>query len=343
VFDAMEAPVTPAGRKKLRRLFYTAIGVWLWGLWPACGLTDGSPPHHFIGVNYGPFHRNGQRPGDAFELPERQILEDLKTIAAAGFRQIRTYGMDNGLSRIVPLAQRHFPNLRIFLGVYVCGLNHDPPADLRSTRGQMDAAVRLANTSGNVAGVVVGNECLPGEPEACRQPVTVERLIEDLIHVEKGLSPDARRRVQVTSAMSMVAAVTAHADQGRRIAGHCDVIMVNIHPFFAPAPVEEAVHANLDGSYRRLVELYGQTGKPIVIGEIGWPSAGPPNGPAVPSAANQRRFIHELTDFVRARALGIFLFEMFDEPWKTEAGGVGPHWGLFDRNGRPKFALPDWN
>lgn len=338
----MEAPVTPAGRKTLRQLLCTAIGVWLLGLWPACGWTDGSRAEHFIGVNYGPFHRDGQRPDDASELPEQQIVEDLKTIAAAGFRQIRTYGMDKGLGRIAPLAQRHFPDLRIFLGVYVCGLNHDNPADLRSTRAQMDAALRLANAYGNVTGVVIGNECLPGEPEACRQPVSVEQLIEDLIYAKKGLSPDARRRVQVTTALSMVAAVKEHAAQGRRIAEHCDVVMVNIHPFFAPAPVEEAVHANLGGSHRRLTELYAATGKRIVIGEIGWPSAGTPNGPAVPTIANQRRFIYELVDYGRTRALGVFLFEMFDEPWKTEAGGVGPHWGIFDRNGRPKFALP-WN
>lgn len=334
--------MTPAGRNRLRRLFCTAIGVWLLGLWPACGLTDAMRSEPFIGVNYGPFHRNGQRPDDASEVPEQQIVEDLKAIAAAGFRQIRTYGMDKGLSRIAPLAQRHFPDLRIYLGVYVCGLNHDHPDDLRSTRAQMDAAVRLANACGNVAGVVVGNECLPGEPEACQQPVSVDQLIEDIIDVKKGLTPEARRRARVTSAMSMVAAVREHAAQGRRIAGHCDVVMVNIHPFFAPAPVEEAVHANLDGSHRLLAELYAPTGKPIVIGEIGWPSAGPPNGPAVPSAENQHRFVLDLARYARARALSVFLFEMFDEPWKTEAGGVGPHWGLFDRNRRPKFALP-WN
>ena len=101
-----------------------------------------------------------------------------------------------------------------------------------------------------------------------------DQLIEDLIYAKKGLSPDARRRVQVTTALSMVAAVKEHAAQGRRIAEHCDVVMVNIHPFFAPAPVEEAVHANLGGSHRRLTELYAATGKRIVIGEIGWPSNG---------------------------------------------------------------------
>jgi exo-beta-1,3-glucanase (GH17 family) len=325
--------------KKLRQRLCAATAAMLW-LWPAGGLAADPSAAPFVGVNYGPFHKDGQRPDAASELPERQIVEDLGTIAAAGFRLVRTYGVDNGLGRIVPLAQRHFPDLRIFLGVYVCGLNHDNRSDPRSTRSQMDEALRLANAHRNVAGIVVGNECLSGEPEACARPVSVEQLIADIAYVRKGLAPEARRTVRVTSAMSMVAAVREHAVQGRRVAEACDVVMVNIHPFFAPAPVEEAVHANLDGSYRRLVALYAQTGKPLLIGETGWPSAGPANGRAVPGAENQRRFIHELVHHARRHALSVFLFEMFDEPWKVEAGGVGPHWGLFDRDGRPKFALP---
>jgi len=38
---------------------------------------------------------------------------------------------------------------------------------------------------------------------------------------------------------------------------------------------------------------------------------------------------------------------MFDEPWKSAFESVGPHWGLFDGDGRPKFSSPfpwkpDW-
>ena len=44
--------------------------------------------------------------------------------------------------------------------------------------------------------------------------------------------------------------------------------------------------------------------------------------------------------YARSNAVGVFVFEMFDEPWKTETGEVGPHWGVFDSHGRAKFALP---
>jgi len=323
-----------------RPLLYAAIGICALLLCPASNPADHSLAVPFIGVDYGPFHKDGQRPDSAAELSEEQIREDLQSITAAGFQWVRTYGVDQGLNRIVPLAHRLFPQLRIFLGVYVCGLNHDEAGDPRRTRAQLDEAIRLANRYPNVAGIVVGNECLAGEPEACPQPVSVEQLIEDLIRVKKGLAPEVRKTIVVTSALSMVAAVKNHAVQGLRVAEYCDVVMVNIHPFFAPAAVEEAVGSNVDGSYRRLIQLYAQTGKPIVIGETGWPSAGPSNGPAAPGLGYQERFTRDLFRYARSRGVSVFVFEMFDEPWKTEAGGVGPHWGLFDKNGRAKFALP---
>jgi glucan 1,3-beta-glucosidase len=328
------------GSPRLRPLLCAAISVCALLLGPPSSLANGSVVVPFIGVNYGPFHRDGQRPDAAAELPEEQIREDLQTITSAGFRWVRIYGVDQGLNRIAPLAHRFFPHLRIFLGVYVCGLNHDETRDPRRTRAQLDEAIRLANRYPNVAGIVVGNECLAGEPEACPQPVSVEQLIEDLIYVKKGLMPEVRKTVVVTSALSMIAAVGNHAVQGRRVAEYCDVVMVNIHPFFAPAAAEEAVDSNLDGSYRRLIQLYAQTGKPIVVGETGWPSAGPANGPAVPGLENQAKFTRDVFRYARSRAVSVFVFEMFDEPWKTEAGGVGPHWGLFDMHGRAKFTLP---
>jgi len=295
---------------------------------------------YFIGVNYGPFHQEGQSPQAAAELPPAQILRDLGLMHAAGFRHVRTFGLDNGLNRIAPLAQSHFPDLQFFLGVYECGGDHDDVRDPRSSRAQLDEALRQARAHRNVVGIVVGNECLPGEPEACPRPVSVEQLIEDLAYVKRRLRSDRRPSVAVTTALSMVAAVQNYETLGKRVAPHVDVVMVNIHPFFAPAAADEAVSANFDGSYRRLQQLYAHLGKPLVVGESGWPSAGPPNGPAVPGLENQRRFIHDVVRHAQTQALSVFLFEMFDEPWKNEMGGVGPHWGLFDRQGRVKFPLP---
>ena len=306
----------------------------LWLLPAAAAAGDAG----FIGVAYGPYRLEGQAP-DGRTVDDSQILHDLELIHRAGFRQVRTFGTANGLDRIPPLAAARYPDLAIYQGVYACGLHHDDPATPHGTRAQIETAVRLALAHANVAGIIVGNECLPGEPEACPAPVSVAQLTADLDLVRAQLDAAGKRQVVVGSAMSMVAAARAFESQGRVVAAHCDLVVVNIHPFFAPVAAEAAAE-NVLASYRRLLELYGGTGKAVVIGETGWPSAGPPNGPALPGLERQRRFVHALYRSVRADRIRVFWFEMFDEPWKAVAEGVGPHWGIFDSEGRPKFELP---
>jgi hypothetical protein len=44
----------------------------------------------------------------------------------------------------------------------------------------------------------------------------------------------------------------------------------------------------------------------------------------------------DMVNAVKGGQLGsTFLFEAFDEPWKHDS-----HWGLWDQNGNPKFAIP---
>lgn len=293
----------------------------------------------FTGVNYGPFHRAGQSPELTARLPAEHIAADLEAISAAGFRFIRTFGLDNGLKQIVPIAHRRFPKLRFFVGVYVCGINHDDPSDPHSTRSQMNEAVRLANAYDSVEAIVVGNECLAGEPQACRQPVSVEQLIEDIETVRRGLAGPARARVQVTTAMSMLAAVKHHETQGRRLAAHGDAVMVNIYPFFDKVAAADAP-SSFAGALQHVNRLYAPSGKPLIVGETGWPSAGPANGAALPGLEQQANYIRAVSRYARASRLRLFLFEMFDEPWKSAVESVGPHWGLFDQDGRPKFGPP---
>ncbi len=293
----------------------------------------------FTGVNYGPFHRPGQSPEVFSRLTEEQIAADLDAISAAGFQVVRIFGLDNGLNQIVPIAYRRFPKLTFFVGVYVCGTNHDDPTNPHSTRSQMDEAVRLANAYDSVEAIVVGNECLAGEPEACRQPVSIEQLIGDIEAVRRGLAAPARTRVRVTTAMSMLAAVKHYETQGRRLAAHGDAVMVNIYPFFEGVAAADAPQA-FAGALRHLSRLYAPSGKPLIVGETGWPSAGPARGAAVPSLEHQALYLRAVSRYARDNRLSQFLFEMFDEPWKSAFESVGPHWGLFDKDGRPKFKPP---
>jgi hypothetical protein len=79
-------------------------------------------------------------------------------------------------------------------------------------------------------------------------------------------------------------------------------------------------------------------GKPIWIGETGWPAAGRQRAGAVPGKVEQSRFVSELLE--RGRALNYNLIEGFDQPWKRSfEGAMGGYWGLFDQLGRARVAF----
>ncbi len=76
-------------------------------------------------------------------------------------------------------------------------------------------------------------------------------------------------------------------------------------------------------------------GKEILIGEVGWPSAGRMRGGALPSRANQVRVISDVLALARAQNFRVNLIEAYDQPWKRQwEGTVGGHWGFFDSGQR---------
>jgi glucan 1,3-beta-glucosidase len=80
-------------------------------------------------------------------------------------------------------------------------------------------------------------------------------------------------------------------------------------------------------------------GKDIMIGEVGWPSAGRMREGARPSPSNQALVLHEVVAIAKREGFKVNLIEAFDQPWKRALEGtVGGRWGLFDSSQRqPKF------
>ncbi|HOV85263.1 MAG TPA: glycosyl hydrolase family 17 protein [Syntrophobacteraceae bacterium] len=294
------------------------VSVFTWGLPVGRVAAAGLP--NFVAVNYGPFHKDGQRSGTP--IPDSQFLTDLGIITKK-FKYIKTYGLDSAsrLDRLVPLAGSNFPQLKVFLGVF-----EDGPHHAAVTRPQLDMAIHQANTYPNtVQCVVVGNECLPGD--STDVPVSVNQLIADLQYVRKAI---ANKNIPVTTCLAYGAA----RKYGKQLMPYCDIMMVNIYPFYGGVDISGAWN-NLAGAYR---DFSGQfPGKQMVVGETGWPSIGPKNGAAVPSIPNEQTCITQILS--RAPQLGpVFLFEAFDEPWKSE-NQWAPHWGIWDKTGAPKINL----
>ena len=64
-------------------------------------------------------------------------------------------------------------------------------------------------------------------------------------------------------------------------------------------------------------------GRPILVGEVGWPSRGRMREQALPSPLDQARFVREMLVMADRDGLAINLMEGIDQPWKRSAGGDG--------------------
>jgi exo-beta-1,3-glucanase (GH17 family)/glycosyltransferase involved in cell wall biosynthesis len=117
---------------------------------------------------------------------------------------------------------------------------------------------------------------------------------------------------------------------------HVDFITVHLFPFWEGQPRSEAIADTLM-RYNRLRVLY--PGKPIVIGEIGWPSNGDRFEYATPSLSNEAIFLRDWMNTARAQGIDYYVLEAFDQPWKEGLGEgrTGAYWGLFNADRQQKF------
>ena len=79
-------------------------------------------------------------------------------------------------------------------------------------------------------------------------------------------------------------------------------------------------------------------GKRIVIAEFGWPSGGYNMLKAIPGRIEQATILRDFVSRADAYGIDYNIIEAFDQPWKTNEGGVGMYWGMFDASRQAKFA-----
>ena len=264
-------------------------------------------------VSYAPF-RGKQTPLDpGIVIPAPQIEQDL--IQLAGLADcVRIYAVDQGLDQVVPIAAKH--GLKVLLGVW---LSNDPVKN----KWQIDTAVALADRyPDTVRAVVVGNEVL------LRGDMTAENLASTIGAVK------ARVHVPVT-----YADVWEYWLRNRDVAAAADFVTIHILPYWEdfPIPARDAA-AHVDAIRRKVVAAF--PGKEVLIGEVGWPSAGRMREGALPSPANQARVIQDVLALAAREKFNVNMIEAYDQPWKRALEGtVGGHWGLLDAATRErKFA-----
>ena len=92
-------------------------------------------------------------------------------------------------------------------------------------------------------------------------------------------------------------------------------------------------------AYIARVKAAGGEDKLVIVAETGWPSQGLPVAAAIPSPENAMKYFIDVQQWACGEGVKLFDFSSFDEPWKLgQEGSVGASWGLWDRDGQPKYA-----
>ncbi len=264
-------------------------------------------------MSYTPFRGDETPLNAATHAETARIEEDLSKLARLT-GCVRTYATDNGLDQVPAIAQRL--GIKVLQGLWL-------GRDRQKNRIQIDTTIALAKRYPNaINGIVVGNEVL----------LRGELSPEDIAAV--------LREVKAATGMPVTYAdVWEFWLRNRELAAAVDFITIHILPYWEDFPIAaDIAAAHVDDIRSRVAATF--PGKEILIGEVGWPSAGRMREGALPSRSNQAHVLEEVMARARAKNYRVNLIEAFDQPWKRYLEGtVGGYWGLFGGSSRePKFA-----
>lgn len=257
------------------------------------------------GVSFSPYV-DGQGPG--VTLSEAQIRERLQIIQPY-VRWVRTFSCSDGNELIPQIAQQM--GLKTIVGVWLDD-NHE------SNGKELANAIDIANR-GHANILAVGNEVL------LRGELTEQELI-DYISRAKQAAPGVD-----VGYVDAYFKFEAHP----RLTDMCDVVLANCYPFWEGCPAEHAL-LYMKEMYRCAVRAAGD--KKVIISETGWPNVGSPTDGALPSFENAIKYFLDTYRWAEEDYIDVVWFSSFDESWKTGAeGDVGAFWGLWDKDGHPKY------
>jgi exo-beta-1,3-glucanase (GH17 family)/cellulose synthase/poly-beta-1,6-N-acetylglucosamine synthase-like glycosyltransferase len=298
-------------------LLATIVACVQFGLWSYFNPEIAAPEYkgQVGGFAYSPFQRN-QSPLERSYPSEGDIAGDLDLLSSRSQR-VRTYSSLENAS-IATLAESR--GIDVTAGSW---LSEDRALNER----ELEATITTARDHRNVSRVIVGNETL------LRGDISAQEL---MVYLD-------RARAAVHKPVSTAEPWHIWLKHPE-LAQHVDFIAVHLLPYHEGIQADKAVDFAL-GRYEQLVKAF--PGKKVVIGEIGWPSAGPSRAAlldkysiAVPSVENASKFTREFLVKAARRNLDYYLMEAIDQPWKVSTEGwEGQYWGMYTADRQAKYAL----
>ena len=291
-------------------------------LWALFNRPGHAPPWPAMieGVSFSPFRPNQSPEGTRYPS-EAEIARDLDLLSDK-VRSVRTYSTEGTLGAVPRLARER--GMTSTVGVWISD-------DLeRNEREISDLASRMPEFQGSVDAIIVGNETL------LRQELDVDELAAYVDEIREMVSP-----IPVT-----VAETWSNWTKHPSLAAHVDFITAHVLPYWEGVPSYQAD----EYVFERLEQLeHTFAGKPVMLGEVGWPSEGRKRGGAEPSLKNQATFLRQFLSTATERGTDYFVLEAFDQIWKTNEGAVGRYWGIYNADRQAKFpfaapvsSVPEW-
>lgn len=260
------------------------------------------------GVGYAPF-QGSQSPSG--EYPTAAQMQADMTVLKGVTDTIRTYGVQQNLRDIPALAEQ-------------VGLDVAPTAYLTAAdRGQRDVLIEVLNEGhANVPYAIVGSEW-------SYEGMSASEIVKEIDLVRAAAPADA----VLTTAERAQVLLNLGAGEREALAKAADFLLVNISVYEDGLTVDQAVD-NAIAQFRTVEATY--PGEKLVIGELGWPTAG--GDPDETTPEMQALFFREFAHRATVEGIPFFAFEAFDEPWKANSTDVpfGPHWGIFGADRLPK-------
>jgi exo-beta-1,3-glucanase (GH17 family)/cellulose synthase/poly-beta-1,6-N-acetylglucosamine synthase-like glycosyltransferase len=299
------------------------FAVMTFGIWGYLNRPESEPPWpaHIQGVAFSPYAADQNPFGSKDVPPVEQIDSDLRVLQDKTYA-VRTYHVLGTMGKVPELAAKY--NISVALGVQ---LMKDPVENEQ----ELSTGIALAREHRNVVRVIVGNEVL------LRGDMTVEELSRVLDRARGAI----RQPVGYADTWATLL-------KNPEIARHVDFIAVHLFPYWEGVDVESAV----DFCFRELKAVQSAfPKKPVIIGEIGWPSEGRNRAGAVASVSNEALFLRRFLARADKEEVRYYILEAFDQPWKArDEGAVGSYWGIYDVERHPKFEftapivrIPEWH
>ncbi|KAL3468979.1 glycoside hydrolase superfamily [Aspergillus californicus] len=300
----------------------------------------------FPGIDYTPW--GVQHPEcDKWPPSQNNVTRDIAVLSQLT-NTVRLYGTDCNQTEMVlhAIDRLELTDMKLWLGVWIDTNTSTNDRQLSQLYNILD------NTDDHsiFKGAIIGNEAL------YRAGDTIAHARTNLIRY--------MRQVRTHFSDHNIDIKIATSDLGdnwdETLADATDVVMSNVHPFFAGVEVESAASWTWTFWDGHDVPLTQGTSKGNIIAEVGWPSGGgndcgdgancdDDTSGSVAGVSQMNQFMADWVCQAIENGTEYFWFEAFDEPWKAQYNEGDMQWedkwGLMDpgRNLKPGIKIPDCN